>query len=111
MSAAGTSEVVLASAGYDHTVRFWEALSGACVRTIQHNDSQVNKLAVSPDKRYLAVAGNPHVRLYDVQTTNPNPIASFDGHVGNVTAVGFQSAGRWIVTAGDDGTIKIWDLR
>ena len=52
-----SSEVVLASAGYDHTIRFWEALSGICLRTIQHADSQVNKLAIAPDKRFLAAAG------------------------------------------------------
>ena len=34
-----TIEVILATAGYDHTIRFWEALSGICVRTIQHADS------------------------------------------------------------------------
>jgi G protein beta subunit-like protein len=32
-------DVLLATAGYDHTIRFWEALSGACYRTIQHPDS------------------------------------------------------------------------
>ncbi|KAJ3158762.1 TOR complex subunit lst8 [Geranomyces michiganensis] len=105
------TEVVLATAGYDHTIRFWEALSGICLRTIQHPDSQVNRLAISPDKRYLAAAGNPHVRLYEVQTNNPNPITSFDGHTGNVTSIGFQAAGRWIVTGSEDGTIKIWDVR
>lgn len=105
------SEVVLATAGYDHTIRFWEALSGVCLRTINHSDGQVNRLAVSSDKRYLAAAGNPHVRLYEVQTTNQNPITSFDGHTGNVTAVQFQAAGRWIVTGSEDGSIKIWDVR
>jgi G protein beta subunit-like protein len=90
---------------------FWEALSGICLRTIQYPDSQVNKLLISPDKRFLIAAGNPHVRLYDVQNNTPNPIASFEGHTGNITAVGFQSAGRWIVTASEDGSIKIWDVR
>ncbi|KND03083.1 TOR complex subunit LST8 [Spizellomyces punctatus DAOM BR117] len=110
-SPPNVTEVVLATAGYDHTIRFWEALSGICLRTIQHPDSQVNRLAISPDKRYLAAAGNPHVRMYEVQTSNPNPITSFDGHTGNVTSIGFQSAGRWIVTGSEDGTIKIWDVR
>lgn len=27
--------VILATAGYDHTIRFWEAPSGTCYRTIQ----------------------------------------------------------------------------
>ncbi|KAL2918465.1 TOR complex subunit lst8 [Polyrhizophydium stewartii] len=104
------TEVVLATAGYDHTIRFWEALSGVCLRTIQHTDS-VNRLAISPDKRFLAAAGNPHVRLYDVQSNNPSPVMSFEGHTGNITAIAFQSAGRWIVTCSEDGTIKIFDVR
>jgi len=31
--------VILATAGYDHTIRFWEALSGICYRTVQYPDS------------------------------------------------------------------------
>lgn len=34
--------VILATAGYDHTIRFWEAPSGICYRTIPYADS-VNK--------------------------------------------------------------------
>ncbi|CAG8447157.1 3095_t:CDS:2 [Cetraspora pellucida] len=103
--------VILVTAGYDHTIRFWEALSGICSRTIQHPDSQVNRLCISPDKRYLAAAGNQHIRLYDINSSNPNPITSFDGHVGNVTAVGFHCEGKWMVTGSEDGTLKIWDTR
>lgn len=58
--------VLLVTAGYDHTIRFWEALSGICSRTIQHQESQVNRLSISPDKRFLAAAGNQHVKLYDI---------------------------------------------
>uniref|UniRef100_A0A8C8GYH4 Uncharacterized protein n=1 Tax=Oncorhynchus tshawytscha TaxID=74940 RepID=A0A8C8GYH4_ONCTS len=31
--------LILATAGYDHTVRFWQAHSGICTRTVQHQDS------------------------------------------------------------------------
>lgn len=31
--------VILATAGYDHTIRFWEATSGRCYRTLQYPDS------------------------------------------------------------------------
>ncbi|CAG8555193.1 12221_t:CDS:2 [Ambispora leptoticha] len=103
--------VILVTAGYDHTIRFWEALSGICSRTIQHPDSQVNRLCISPDKRYLAAAGNQHIRLYDINSPNPNPISSFDGHTGNVTAVGFHCDGKWMASGSEDGTLKIWDTR
>lgn len=36
----GSSEpVILATAGYDHAIKFWQALSGICHRTVQHPDS------------------------------------------------------------------------
>ena len=31
--------VILATASYDHSIRFWEAKSGRCYRTIQYPDS------------------------------------------------------------------------
>ena len=31
--------VLLATAGYDHQIRFWQAHSGVCYRTVQHQDS------------------------------------------------------------------------
>jgi len=103
--------VILATASYDHTIRFWEAPSGICYRTIQYADSHINRLEVTPDKMYIAAAGNPHVRLFEVNTNNANPVTSFDGHKANVTAVGFQKEGKWMFTGSEDGTVKIWDLR
>lgn len=73
--------------------------------------SQVNCLAISPDKQYIAAAGNPHTRLYDANSTDTNPLRSFDGHVSNVNALGIQRDSRWMYTGSDDGTLKIWDLR
>ena len=41
-----TWQVVLATAGYDHTIRFWEATTGICYRTLQYSDSQARFLSV-----------------------------------------------------------------
>lgn len=155
-AATDTLSVILVTAGYDHTIRFWEAWSGICSRTIPHSDSQVNRLAISPDKRFLAAAGHTHVRLYDcshggmgsgmaagstmgasatggVAGTGMgggqagqhgsggaggsagggggNPIATFDGHTGNVTSLAWHCDAKWLVTGSEDGTLKIWDTR
>jgi WD40 repeat protein len=117
-----------------------QATSGICYRTLQYADSQVNKLEITPDKHYLAgthltsyrlrrfapanfcarsdrarlrtaAAGNPAIRLFEVNTNNPQPITSFEGHTNNVTAVGFERDGRWMYSGSEDGTVKIWDLR
>ncbi|NXP18718.1 LST8 protein, partial [Scytalopus superciliaris] len=77
----GSDPVILATAGYDHTVRFWQAHSGICTRTVQHQDSVsfcrgsggacpgeplpmespcpwgVNALEITPDRSMIAAAG------------------------------------------------------
>ncbi|KAF2325759.1 hypothetical protein GH714_036426 [Hevea brasiliensis] len=103
--------VILATASYDHTIRFWEAKSGRCYRTIQYPDSQVNRLEINPDKRFLAAAGNPHIRLFDVNSNSAQPVRSYDSHTNNVMAVGFQCDGNWMYSGSEDGTVRIWDLR
>lgn len=48
---------------------------------------QVNKLEITTDKRLLAAAGNPQIRLYEVTSNNNQPVLTYDGHTTNVTAV------------------------
>ncbi|KAK5946419.1 TOR complex subunit lst8 [Knufia obscura] len=109
--AAHNTDCLLISAGYDHTIRFWEALSGICSRTIQHPESQVNRLCITPDKKYLAAAGRHMVRLYDIKSSNPSPIMVFEGHSNNITAVAFHVDTKWMVTSSEDSTVKVWDTR
>lgn len=52
------------------------------------SSQQVNKLEITADKQLLAAAGNPHIRIFEVNSTNPQPVSSYDRHTGNVTAIG-----------------------
>jgi G protein beta subunit-like protein len=104
-------QVVLATAGYDHTVRFWDVVSGVCVSSLQYNLSQVNCLAVSEDKRLLAAGGHPQIHLFDTSSA-AGPLRVLESpEGGNVTALGFERDGRWLWSADDAGTVKVWDLR
>jgi len=104
--------VILATAGYDHRIRFWEAPSGICQRTLKYPDSQVNKLEITPDKQFLAAGGNPHIRLYEIANTeHQQPVLTLEGHTSSVTGMGFQRDGRYLYSSSEDGTLKLWDLR
>ena len=49
--------------------------------------------------------------MYDLNSTNPNPVINYDGISKNVTAVGFHEDGKWMYTGGEDNCALIWDLR
>lgn len=103
--------VLLATGSYDHTIKFWQANTGNCVRTLQHGDSQVNAMKISPDRKFLAAAGYQHVRMYDLVSGHPNPVVCYDGLSKNVTSVGFFDTGKCMYTGGEDNMARIWDLR
>ncbi|ODV61270.1 TOR complex subunit LST8 [Ascoidea rubescens DSM 1968] len=105
--------VILASYGYDATIRFWEALDGVCSRSIQTPDYHINRLEITSDKKYLAAAGNTTINIYDIRNKNSNPVSKLEGHVpgSNINSISFATDNQWMVSASDDGTIKVWDIR
>lgn len=104
-------------------ISFWEALSGLCCRQIPHTDSQINRLCISPNKAFLAVAGRFKVYLYSCRVpesshrgpstsqATSDPERTFEGHTANITGVAFHIDSKWMVTSSEDGTVKVWDTK
>mmetsp|Transcript_11336 Transcript_11336/g.22945 ORF Transcript_11336/g.22945 Transcript_11336/m.22945 type:complete len:168 (-) Transcript_11336:4614-5117(-) len=105
----GMGRILLATAGYDHTIRLWEAATAASSRTLQFADSHANCLEFSPDGRHLAVGGNPNVVLFDVPSANLNPFYLSDAHCGNAVSAKFERDGNWVCSGSDDGSLRTWD--
>ncbi|WP_289942129.1 AAA family ATPase [Streptomyces sp. S.PNR 29] len=97
---------VLASAGFDGTVALWDLDRSVL---ISHPLREVGALALSPDGRTLAVAGdNRKVELWDLP--GRRRAATLAGHTGAVRSVAFSPDGHVLATAGNDGTTRLWDL-
>ncbi|KAF6018013.1 hypothetical protein EB796_023694 [Bugula neritina] len=72
---------------------------------------QVNDLAITPDKQNIAAAGYQHIRIYDINSNNPNAITKYEDISKNVTAIGFNEEGTWMYSSGEDHNARIWDRR
>lgn len=103
--------VLLVTGGYDNTVKLWDPSSGISYKQFTHSEKQINNIVISPDKQYIATAGNPTIRLYDINSKGADPLYTFEGHTQNVTSIGFHRDGQWLYSASEDNSIKIWDLR
>ncbi|KAH9425861.1 Target of rapamycin complex subunit lst8 [Dermatophagoides pteronyssinus] len=107
-----TNQLILASGGYDNTIRMWNVDKGFCDKFIQNTDnSHVNALAITPNRELLASAGFQHIRLYDVQSNANTPLINFEGISKNVSSIGFSPSTTFMYTGGEDFYARIWDTR
>uniref|UniRef100_A0A1B6JXY3 Target of rapamycin complex subunit lst8 n=1 Tax=Homalodisca liturata TaxID=320908 RepID=A0A1B6JXY3_9HEMI len=102
---------IMATGGYDHTIRMWGLESGMCTRIFRHEDCQVNCLAISPNRRLIISGGFECIRIYDVNQTLDSALLTNNKVEKNVLAVGIEEEGKWMYTAGEDNTVRLYDLR
>ncbi|XP_040573311.1 target of rapamycin complex subunit lst8 [Lepeophtheirus salmonis] len=105
-----TSDVILATAGYDDTIKLWEAHTGKLLRTLNHPCNYVTALEISPDGGLLVAGGHQCIKIYHTNNTN-DVLLEYPKLKKNVMDVGFHEEGKWMYIAGEDGTIQIWDIR
>lgn len=74
-----------------------------------HND-KVRAIAVSPDGKWVATAGDDRIiLLYDATSLKPVPIV-FEGHIRPVWSLAFSPDSRLLASAGEDGIVRLWDV-
>ncbi|MQL71276.1 hypothetical protein Taro_003578 [Colocasia esculenta] len=99
----------LASAAYDHTIKFWDLNSGFCVNTIMSN-SNCNALCYSIDGLTICsghLDGN--LRLWDSRTGKF--INEVVGHSNAITSICLARSGNTVLTSGRDNIHNLYDLR
>ncbi len=99
---------LLASAGWDNTIRLWDAVDGHEVRALTGHSNHVRTVAFSSDGRTLASGGDDGtVRLWDF--TSGRMLRALRASSG-INSVAFSPDGRILASGSSDKTVKLWDV-
>ncbi|KAI0390078.1 WD40 repeat-like protein [Xylariaceae sp. FL0594] len=104
-------EGVIISGHEDQFIRFFDANSGQCTYSVMAHPAAISSLSLSPDGRELVSAGHDaSLRFWSLEKrTCTQEITSHRIMRGEgVCAVVWSQDGRWVVSAGGDGLVKVF---
>jgi WD40 repeat protein/tRNA A-37 threonylcarbamoyl transferase component Bud32 len=101
---------ILATGGWDRTVRLWNFETEGPFLTIDKHDGRVTAVAFSPDGRQVVSSGGDRtVRTWEIPSGRG--LLTMRGHTRGVNGVAFSRDGERIASASDDGTVRLWDAK
>ncbi|SPQ20633.1 87bd52de-8d5c-4865-825c-5ed8e8f3e7d9 [Thermothielavioides terrestris] len=110
MAGSGVEGVVI-SGHEDCYVRFFDANSGQCTYNMVAHPASISSLSLSPDGRELVSAGHDaSLRFWSLEKRScTQEITSHRVMRGEgVCTVVWSQDGRWVVSAGGDGVVKVF---
>ncbi len=100
---------LLASGGWDHTMRLWDVKSGDLLAKHEFLKS-VKSVTFSPDSRLLgATSREDGLRIWDI--ASDKEIQLIRGETGSIHNAAFFPDGHLLATKHRDGEVSVWDTR
>ncbi|KAF5548192.1 vegetatible incompatibility het-e-1 [Fusarium napiforme] len=99
---------LIASAGFDETVKIWDITTGVCRHTLEGRGGRVDSVTFLPDGRILASASDT-IKIWD--TTTGLCLRTLEGHDEHVCSVSSSSDGQYLASGSYDETIRIWSSK
>ncbi|KAG9447161.1 hypothetical protein H6P81_013289 [Aristolochia fimbriata] len=107
------------SSSVDGVCKVWDLTSGRLLQTHSYICG-VTAIALDPDEQVLFSGcddGSIFINQLDIGFEDNPPIILGDhsmvlsGHKGSITALSFSINGSWLISASEDCTVCIWDVR
>src|SRR5262245_42490879 len=99
---------LLASAGYDRTIKLWDTATGKEVRTLKDHSDTIYGLSFSPDGKLLAsAAADRALKVWDV--ASGKRLYTLGDNTDWVYAVAWSPDGKHLAAGGVDRSIRVWE--
>ena len=99
---------MLATAGFDNTVRLWDAATRKEIKKFEGHTKLVLAVAIAPDgKHVLSGSQDNTAKIWDVPTSGP--VKTFAGLPAALEALAIKPDGKQFAAAAGK-SVKIWDL-
>ncbi len=90
-------------------VKVWDLSSTKEILSLKGPQLDINKIAVSPDNRLVAIATREgKVMIMDI--VQGELLGTLKGHEGWVQSVTFSPDGQYLFSGAEDKIVKIWDI-
>ncbi|OZH51970.1 sugar-binding protein [Hydrocoleum sp. CS-953] len=109
--ATSSNGKLIASVG-GRKLLLWQQ-DGKFLQKINDSDQVISSVAFAPDSQSIAMVSNNKVELWDIgdiKTAQAQPMRVLAGHQAIISAIAISPNGQTIASAGDDKTIKVWNI-
>ncbi|KII69194.1 Protein LST8 [Thelohanellus kitauei] len=104
------SSAFLLTGGYDCIIKLWRVQTASVIKNYTFEDQIVNCINLGFSKTFFYAGGFQSIRKYDKDASS-YPILVYDNFPKNINCLKSNSSENWLVSAGEDGFVRIWDLR
>ena len=92
-----------------HSIELWSLLYNRVI-AFSGGTENYNRAFASIGNTIISVGPGGLVTQWEINIPNIIKIKDFKGHIGGINSVDLSSDSKIAVTAGNDGTVRIWDV-
>ncbi len=104
-----TQDTMLASGGYDKTIRLWNPATSAEIRKMRGHSDRLFAMALSPDGNTLATGSDyAAIKLWNLDSGSE--MRTLRGNKFDVSSVAFSPDGGTLASGSWDKTVRLWNV-